>query len=68
MKHAMRQKGALILRLWRWCFNLYSAAVLLFLIVPVLIIVPLSFNAGSFLSYPLTGVSLRWYQTEPYLQ
>ncbi|RKT75312.1 putative spermidine/putrescine transport system permease protein [Rahnella aquatilis] len=63
MKHAMRQKGALILRLWRWCFNFYSAAVLLFLIVPVLIIVPLSFNAGSFLSYPLTGFSLRWYQT-----
>jgi putative spermidine/putrescine transport system permease protein len=63
MKHSMKQKGALILRLWRWCFNFYSAAILLFLIVPVLIIVPLSFNSGSFLSYPLTGFSLRWYHT-----
>ncbi|WP_426768438.1 ABC transporter permease [Erwinia aphidicola] len=59
----MRQQGTLILRLWKGLFNFYSAAVLLFLIVPVLVIVPLSFNASSFLSYPLSGFSLRWYQT-----
>lgn len=40
----MRQQGTLILRLWNGLFNFYSAAVLLFLIVPVLVIVPLSFN------------------------
>lgn len=39
----------------------YAALVLVFLIVPILAIVPLSFNAGSFLTYPLDGVSLRWY-------
>lgn len=59
----MRHQGTLILRLWKGLFNFYSAAVLLFLIVPVLVIVPLSFNASSFLSYPLSGFSLRWYQT-----
>ncbi|ATZ12095.1 ABC transporter permease [Erwinia amylovora] len=59
----MRQQGTLILRLWKSLFNFYAAAVLLFLIVPVLTIVPLSFNASSFLSYPLSGFSLRWYQT-----
>ncbi|CCP03814.1 putative ABC transport system, inner membrane component [Erwinia amylovora Ea644] len=59
----MRQQGTLILRLWKSLFNVYAAAVLLFLIVPVLTIVPLSFNASSFLSYPLSGFSLRWYQT-----
>lgn len=58
----MRQKGAVVLRLWKGFFNFYGAAMLLFLVVPVLVIVPLSFNAGSFLSYPLTGFSLRWYQ------
>lgn len=38
------------------------AAILLFLIVPVLVIIPLSFNGGSFLTFPLEGVSLRWYR------
>lgn len=56
------QQGAVVLRLWKGLFNLYGAAMLLFLVVPVLVIVPLSFNAGSFLSYPLSGYSLRWYR------
>ena len=34
---------------------------LLFLALPVLAIVPLSFSSGSFLTYPLPGLSLRWY-------
>lgn len=33
-----------------------------FLLLPVLAVIPLSFNAGSFLTYPMTGVSLRWYE------
>lgn len=59
----MRQSGSQLLRLWNAFFNFYGAAVLLFLIVPILVIVPLSFNSSSFLSYPLSGFSLRWYQT-----
>ena len=59
----MKQQGTRLLRLWRYAFNLYGAAILLFLIVPILVIVPLSFNSGSFLSYPLSGFSLRWYHT-----
>ncbi len=35
--------------------------VLLFLVLPILVVVPLSFSAGSFLTYPLPGLSLRWY-------
>lgn len=59
----MRQNGERLLLLWHYTFNIYGVAVLLFLILPVLIIIPLSFNAGSFLSYPISGLSLRWYQT-----
>lgn len=59
----MRQNGSQMLRLWNAFFNFYGAAVLLFLIVPILVIVPLSFNSSSFLSYPLSGFSFRWYQT-----
>ncbi|KAA9001955.1 ABC transporter permease [Affinibrenneria salicis] len=58
----MKQQGQVVIRLWNAAFNFYGAAVLLFLVVPVLVIVPLSFNAGSFLSYPLNGFSLRWYR------
>jgi putative spermidine/putrescine transport system permease protein len=39
-----------------------TSAVLLFLVAPILTIVPLSFSSGSFFYYPLPGLSLRWYQ------
>ena len=34
---------------------------LAFLLVPIAAIVPLSFSSGSFLTYPLPGLSLCWY-------
>ena len=40
---------------------LYCSLVFLFLVAPLLAIVPLSFNSGIFLTYPLQGVSTRWY-------
>lgn len=44
-------------------FGLVSICVLvlLFLMIPVLVIIPLSFNSSSFLTYPMDGFSLRWY-------
>jgi putative spermidine/putrescine transport system permease protein len=39
-----------------------TGTVLLFLVAPILTIVPLSFSSGSFFYYPLPGLSLRWYQ------
>ena len=42
--------------LWAW-----TVAALVFLVAPILVIVPLSFNAGAFLSFPMPGLSLRWY-------
>ncbi|UUY08961.1 ABC transporter permease [Pseudomonas sp. J452] len=49
-------------RAWFWAHRSLCALVLLFLILPVLVIIPLSFNSGSFLVYPLQGFSLRWYE------
>ena len=37
-------------------------AVLVFLLLPVMVIIPLSFSDSSFLAYPITGWSLKWYQ------
>lgn len=34
----------------------------LFLLTPILAIVPLSFSSGSFFHFPLPGLSLRWYE------
>ena len=42
--------------------NVLMGAVLVFLVAPILTIVPLSFSSGSFFYYPLPGLSLRWYE------
>jgi len=49
-------------RVWRALFGLLCALVLLFLLLPIAAIIPLSFSSGSLLVYPLPGLSLRWYQ------
>ncbi|MCP4327194.1 MAG: ABC transporter permease [Alphaproteobacteria bacterium] len=55
-------------RLWRIGFRVFVGMCFLFLLLPVLVVVPLSFSAGSFLNYPLPGLSWQWYETvlEPY--
>ena len=42
--------------------RVFCGATLVFLLLPILVIVPLSFSNSSFLSYPIPGWSLRWYQ------
>jgi putative spermidine/putrescine transport system permease protein len=47
--------------LWRILYWALCALVLVFLLLPILAIIPLSFSRGSLLVYPLPGLSLRWY-------
>ncbi len=56
-------------RTWYYTFRLFCAAVFIFLIAPILVIVPLSFNAEPYFSFTegmLTldpeAYSLRWYE------
>lgn len=49
-------------KLTRWCLRGFAALVLMFLVAPILVVIPLSFSAGSFFHFPLPGLSLRWYQ------
>lgn len=42
--------------------RLFCGSVLAFLLLPIFVIIPLSFSSSSFLSYPIPGWSLRWYQ------
>jgi len=43
--------------IWAWC-----ALVLVFLLAPILVPVPLSFNSEPFFTFPLAGLSTRWYR------
>ncbi|HEY0837067.1 MAG TPA: ABC transporter permease [Azospirillum sp.] len=45
-----------------WAATVVAATlVLVFLMAPILAIVPLSFSSSTYLTYPLPGLSLRWY-------
>ncbi len=46
----------------RWWLFLLSALVLIFLVVPVLIVIPVSFSASTLLEFPPRAWSLRWYE------
>ncbi|MET4391630.1 MULTISPECIES: ABC transporter permease [unclassified Bradyrhizobium] len=49
-------------RTWYFLHRVLGGAVLLFLLAPILAIVPLSFNSVPFFTYPMQSLSLRWYQ------
>lgn len=45
-----------------WALRIFCVAVLVFLLLPILVIMPLSFSDSSFLVYPIPGWSLKWYE------
>jgi putative spermidine/putrescine transport system permease protein len=49
-------------RAWYVGLRLICASILLFLIAPIIVIMPLSFNSESYFTYPLPGLSLQWYR------
>ena len=49
-------------RIGYWVLRIFVGLVLLFLIAPILAIMPLSFNSESFFTYPMPGYSLKWYE------
>ncbi|HNB26287.1 MAG TPA: ABC transporter permease [Alphaproteobacteria bacterium] len=59
---ALPPHASRIERIWRWLFLILCACVLLFLIAPILAVMPLSFNQSKFFTYPMPGLSLQWYQ------
>jgi putative spermidine/putrescine transport system permease protein len=44
-----------------WALRALCVGVLVFLLLPILVIVPLSFSDSSFLVYPIPAWSLKWY-------
>lgn len=52
---------SLVEKTWYYVLRGIGYGVLLFLLLPILAIIPLSFSESSFLGYPVTGFSLKWY-------
>lgn len=50
---------------WIWFVGLRLVVGLsvVYIVVPILVVIPISFSSGSFLNYPLPGFSLQWYGT-----
>ena len=55
-------------RVWYMTLRGICALGFVFLLAPIVVIIPISFNEGSFLNYPLSGLSWRWYEAvlEPF--
>ena len=45
-----------------WLVRAACVAILVFLLAPILVMVPLSFSDSSFLAYPIPAWSLKWYR------
>lgn len=58
MSAPYRTRGEIV---WQVAFRIFCALVFVFLVLPIAAILPLSFNAGQFLTFPMPGLSLRWY-------
>ncbi|CAM5183370.1 Putative spermidine/putrescine transport system permease protein OS=Castellaniella defragrans OX=75697 GN=HNR28_001141 PE=3 SV=1 [Castellaniella defragrans] len=50
-------------RIWYYALRAFCLLLLLFLLLPILVIIPLSFNQSSMLLYPIHSYSLHWYDT-----
>ena len=53
---------SLVERAWYFLLRGLAVLTLLYLILPVLAIVPLSFSSSTFLVYPIPSWSIRWYE------
>ncbi len=65
---ALPKHASTLERVWYYTYLVICALIFLFLIAPILIIIPLSFNAAPYftftqkmLSFDPTGYSMRWY-------
>ncbi|WP_172380970.1 ABC transporter permease [Vibrio sp. Vb339] len=46
-----------------WLHSVFGIFMIVFLVMPLISVVPLSFSSSSFLSYPLPSLSMKWYSS-----
>ncbi|MCE2520307.1 MAG: ABC transporter permease [Alphaproteobacteria bacterium] len=58
---AMPSYATTLDRIWYVTFRVICCLIFAFLIIPIIVIMPLSFNSEPYFTYPMPGFSLRWY-------
>lgn len=65
---ALPKHASMLERVWHYCYLVICALIFLFLIAPIIVVIPLSFNAEPYftfsdkmLAFDPEGYSLRWY-------
>ena len=48
-------------RVWYYAIRIFCVGVLLGLVLPIFVIIPISFTSDTMLSYPMPGLSFRWF-------
>ncbi len=59
---AMPSYATTLDRVWYVTFRVICCLIFAFLIIPIIVIIPLSFNSEPYFTYPMPGFSLRWYE------
>jgi putative spermidine/putrescine transport system permease protein len=49
-------------KIWYYLIRIFCVLVLIGLILPIMAIIPISFTSDTMLTYPMPGVSLRWFK------
>ena len=62
VSHARGSRRSRSRSLWTIALRIQTALVFAFLMLPLLIVFPISFSSSSYLRFPPPGLSLRWYQ------
>jgi putative spermidine/putrescine transport system permease protein len=48
-------------RVWYYAIRIFCVGVLMGLVLPIFVIIPISFTSDTMLSYPMPGLSFRWF-------
>jgi len=49
-------------KIWYYLIRIFCVLVLVGLVLPIMAIIPISFTSDTMLTYPMPGVSLRWFK------
>jgi putative spermidine/putrescine transport system permease protein len=58
---ALQPYASRLERIWYYAIRGFCVLVLICLVLPIFAIIPISFTSDTMLSYPMPGLSLRWY-------
>ncbi|MEE8541257.1 MAG: ABC transporter permease [Desulfobacterales bacterium] len=49
-------------KIWYYFIRIFCVCILIGLVLPIMVIIPISFTSDTMLTYPMPGISLRWYK------